>query len=128
VRVAQPWTLRYYALMKGEDDTLENTVIQFVPAKDYNRDMEAQFNALANAGGQTVVLPRELSRKRVAQAFSDAFELIGGVSRLAEWADKNETDFYKLYAKLMPTAASGDMSETNERVIRHVLPPTELDQ
>lgn len=36
------------------------------------------------------------------KAFINAFELIGGVSRLVMWADQNPTEFYKLYARLLP--------------------------
>lgn len=47
-------------------------------------------------------VPRAVSRKRVERAFLNAFELIGGVPRLALWADQNPTEFYKLYARLLP--------------------------
>ncbi len=30
------------------------------------------------------------------------FEGIGGVDNMIEWARENQTDFYKLYAKLLP--------------------------
>ena len=47
-------------------------------------------------------IPRAVSRKKVENAFLNAFELIGGVSRLALWADQNPTEFYRLYARLLP--------------------------
>lgn len=47
-------------------------------------------------------IPRTVGRKRVEKAFLNAFELIGGVSRLVMWADQNPTEFYKLYARLLP--------------------------
>ena len=115
--------------MKGEDTSLENTVVEFISGKHWDDNMEKEFKALANKNGQTITLPREVSRKRVAAAFGDAFELIGGVPRLALWANANETEFYKLFAKLLPSAASGDLDESKEeKVIRHILPHTDLDK
>lgn len=36
------------------------------------------------------------------EAFEQAFDSIGGVKRLAEWAEKNPGDFYRIYGKLIP--------------------------
>ncbi len=73
-------------------------------------------------------IPREINRKMVAAAFHDAFELIGGTPRLAHWAHTNEGEFYKLYSKLMPTAASQDfnLGNTKQKII-HSIPRTVLD-
>jgi len=35
-------------------------------------------------------------------AFIDAFEEIGGVDNLVEWARCNQTEFYRMVARLMP--------------------------
>lgn len=48
-------------------------------------------------------LPRYLNAKDARAAFQSAFELIGGVPRLAVWADKNPTQFYSIYARLIQT-------------------------
>jgi hypothetical protein len=41
--------------------------------------------------------PRKQSdRQRFILAMAEAFDIIGGVPRLALWADKNETEFYRL--------------------------------
>jgi hypothetical protein len=37
------------------------------------------------------------------EAFARAFEGIGGVPGLIEWAEANRTEFYKLFARLIPT-------------------------
>lgn len=47
-------------------------------------------------------IPRSVSRKNLEQAFLTSFELIGGVPRLALWADQNPTQFYGLLSKLFP--------------------------
>lgn len=33
------------------------------------------------------------------------FDKVGGVARMARWAAENETEFYKLYARLVPVEA-----------------------
>lgn len=47
-------------------------------------------------------VPRRVSRKHLEQAFLTSFELIGGVPRLALWADRNPAQFYSLLSKLFP--------------------------
>jgi len=42
------------------------------------------------------------------QAFQYAFSKMGGEKALAEWGKKNPTDFYKLYARLIPTDITSD--------------------
>lgn len=42
------------------------------------------------------------------QAFQDAFEKRGGVDALLKWANKNETEFYKIYSKLIPIDLTTD--------------------
>ena len=66
------------------------------------------------------------SRTDVVDAFVSAFEMIGGVPRLALWANANPDKFYPLYAKLLPatTQVIGDMGEL---VIIHRIAPTALD-
>jgi hypothetical protein len=52
-----------------------------------------------------VPIPRSpnFSRADVVTAISSVFELIGGVPRFAVWAHENETEYYRIYAKLMPS-------------------------
>lgn len=50
------------------------------------------------------------SRADVVRAFQSSFDLIGGVPRLALWADANPSDFYKLYSKLLPSATVVDLN------------------
>lgn len=71
---------------------------------------------------------KEFDRRRVAEVFEDAFELIGGVSRLAVWAHENPTEFFKLYGRMLPTGTSVDLNQKGEITFKHVLPPTKLDK
>jgi hypothetical protein len=50
------------------------------------------------------------SRADIKEQFEQVFELIGGVPRLALWADENPTQFYGLFSKLIPASVKADMS------------------
>ena len=55
-------------------------------------------------------LPQPLRTKRAASAFAQAFDIIGGIPRLALWADRNPDKFYPLYARLIPQPTSDPAS------------------
>lgn len=104
-------------------------------AEDTDKDIEvldwdATMQQIAGKANTTIRVPKnkEFNRKQVVEAFSTAFELIGGVPRLALWAHSNPDDFYKLYARLLPSQASSALGESNEMVVKHVLPPSPLDE
>lgn len=48
------------------------------------------------------------------QAFQLAFDKIGGIEALAEWAKDNKTEFYKQYARLIPII---DIQNNNYRFV-----------
>ena len=89
-----------------------------------------QTLTLLSQPGTKLSVPRsqDFTRKDVVNAFINAFELIGGTPRLALWAHQNETDFYKLYSRLLPSQASTALGEANEIVIKHILPRGPLDE
>ena len=43
------------------------------------------------------------------QALELAFDGIGGVPALIKWAKENQTEFYKLFAKLLPLQVEGNL-------------------
>lgn len=45
----------------------------------------------------------------VKAALEQAFEKMGGVDNLVEWAKSEPTEFYKLYSKLLPLQVNGNM-------------------
>jgi hypothetical protein len=51
------------------------------------------------------------SSNKVTKAFKEAilsaFNEIGGEEKLAEWAKENQTEFYKICARLIPQEVSG---------------------
>ena len=62
-----------------------------------------------NAGkGRVKGVPNK-STVAVKEALSLAFEGIGGVEQLQAWAKANATEFYKLWAKMLPTEIKGDL-------------------
>ncbi len=67
------------------------------------------------------------SRNDVVASFQRAFEMIGGVQRMALWADANPDKFFPLYSRLLPSTAIQIGNATNI-VIQHAIPPSDLDK
>ena len=57
-------------------------------------------------------MPKPLRGQKAADAFQSAFDLIGGIPRLALWADKNPTAFFSLYSKLIPSSIQANVNAT----------------
>jgi len=69
---------------------------------------------------------RLYSRKQIERAFLETFELVGGVSRLAHWAndDENYKDFLKLLMVMAPkeqNSGGGQVIEYRSNVPRSPL-------
>lgn len=64
-------------------------------------------------GGRQKGSPNKAT-KAVKEIFEEAFEGVGGAKALITWAKENLTEFYKLYARLIPvnTQISGSLSVT----------------
>lgn len=102
-------------------------IVEFIPASVESKTLDQ----LAAAPNLTFlkVFPKkgQLSRTAVVEAFHDAFQQIGGVSRLSLWADMHPEEFFKLYARLLPPSSHPDLDGSREFVVRHILPPCALD-
>lgn len=132
----------------------DQLVHEFIPAEDFKEDAvgselhEVEYEdkepysetamacrelqpleemAESGNGVTRLSIPREVKRAKVVNAFHEAFELIGGVPRLAHWADQSPSAFYKLYARLLPTQANQQLEHSGEIRIKHVLPKGPLD-
>jgi hypothetical protein len=64
---------------------------------------------LPKTGGRK---PGSLNKSTVAvkEAFRQAFDDLGGTSALVTWAMENQTQFYQLYSKLIPTEIDATLS------------------
>lgn len=67
-------------------------------------------------GGRKAGTPNKMTAK-AKEAFAMAFNEVGGIEALIAWAQKNPTEFYKLYAKLIPT----DMNVRQETLAELVI-------
>ena len=68
----------------------------------------------------------KVTRQDVVNAFTNAFQMIGGVDRLALWADQNPSEFYRLYGKLLPPNSAVILDGKREFVVHHVLPKPQI--
>lgn len=51
------------------------------------------------------------------------FDGIGGVATMTVWAKSNETEFFKLYSKLLPIEGAGEEGEHLHKIIHEVVRP-----
>ncbi len=58
-------------------------------------------------GGRTVGTPNKLTAS-FKTAVMLAFEGIGGDQTFQKWAKDNQTEFYKIAARMIPTEVAGD--------------------
>jgi hypothetical protein len=102
------------------------TNVHFISEQEY---IDKNTEVLSSVANDRSPPPRSkaFSRADVVNAFQDAFDLVGGVPRLAVYANENYGDFIKLYSKLLPSQASSALGESTDLTIRHVIPRTELD-
>lgn len=101
---------------------------QFVSEEQFG-EMGEVFSELAESGKSLTRLPRrEFSRRRVLEALDEAFQLVGGVPRLAFWAHHNPTEFFKLWGKTIPAASQLDVMGQLTHIIRPALPRSALDE
>ena len=77
--------------------------------------------------------PNKVSRI-AKENFETVFERLGGVDNMATWAQENQTEFYRHYAKLIPLTLNGDPDSpityadvsVKDRVLK-LLPIEQLD-
>jgi hypothetical protein len=118
----------------------DKAMIELLPAmrQDEPKVTDLQeFTDISNLSDQAASLidyairkgPRAgFSRQTVKESFESAFQLIGGVPRLALWADKNPTQFYNLYAKLLPTATTLEVGPPSCSKDLEILTSSQLKQ
>ena len=93
-----------------DDDRLQQQFYSAVMADGSSGS--AQLDLLLQKGLYGARTPKELKSQKAADAFQAAFDLIGGIPRLALWADKNPTAFFSLYSKLIPSSIQAKVDAT----------------
>lgn len=78
-------------------------------------------------GGRTKGTPNKLTSS-IKDAFSEAFERLGGVKALVLWGSKNQTDFYKLASRLIPIQVNADIAVKPEARAYPLGLPVEQDR
>jgi len=75
-----------------------------------NRNSTGRFvqGSSGNPNGRPVGSKNKFTTLK--SAFIEAFEEIGGVDNLIEWARCNQTEFYRMLARLMPREIHADVN------------------
>jgi UV DNA damage repair endonuclease len=64
-------------------------------------------------GGRTAGTPNKLTRT-IKESLEMAFDGIGGTSALTKWAKSHQSEFYRIYSKLLPTNIKADVETTHK--------------
>lgn len=98
------------------DEEAERLLQQFYTAASEHSGSTGSepLDTLLQKGLYGKKMPSELKGKKAADAFQQAFDLIGGIPRLALWADRNPSAFFTLYSKLIPSTVKTDV---NARIV-----------
>jgi hypothetical protein len=71
-------------------------------------------------GGRQAGTPNVFT-KSAREAFQLAFDGTGGFTALTKWAKANPTEFYKLYARLIPVEHVGEGGEGPiQTIVKHI--------
>jgi hypothetical protein len=109
----------------------ETKIVEFLTPEQYEgqQALETRLNDIADAPKKILKFSRaaKVTRQDVVNAFTNAFQMIGGVDRLAVWADANPGEFFKIFGKLLPPSNTDLLDGNREFVVRHILPPPVMD-
>jgi len=110
---------------------------EYSPARVSGKDLvptpEEAFDtleALARLRRKSLVVPKtqKFSRAEVVNSFATAFEIIGGTTRLALWANENTTEFYRLFGKLLPSSSISEIMHYKDPQDARQLTTAELEE
>lgn len=99
-----------YPLHNDDDDDAPEpipSIADIVPESELSQQAQLIIAYAARRGGR---LPKGLTKASIKDNFDNVFEMIGGVPRLAIWADQNPSLFFAHYAKLLPVQARVDLT------------------
>lgn len=97
------------------------SVQEYISAEEYDRTMAVMQREVPSGG-----ITRERNRRRVAADILETFDLIGGVSKFAQWAEENPGEYYRMWAKLAPPPDA--MDPGSQVKVIHVVPRSPLDE
>ena len=60
---------------------------------------------------------------RAKDNIAAVFNRLGGTSAMAAWAEENKTEFYRIYARLVPTQVTGEEGGPVKITIEWQQPP-----
>ncbi len=115
----------------GTSSTSPTVESELIPAEEKHTELFLDMSPLTHLQeGKQIRVPKNphFTRKDVVNAFQQAFELTGGVPRLAIWANDNYTEFTKLYARLLPSQSNSALGEANVLRIEMAVRPGALDE
>jgi hypothetical protein len=104
------------------------TKIEYLTEEELLASDEQALARISDAPKNVLQFTRstKVTRQEVVNAFTNAFQMIGGVDRLALWADQNPSEFYRLYGKLLPPSNADILDGNREFIVRHILPRPQI--
>lgn len=96
---------------------------------EYAYRMGEALSGVARDCRQVNKTPKKKKSDRIQDALLQTFELIGGVPRLALWADLNLDKFYNLFGKQIPglVQQQNNFNAPTQIVIQSAIPESALD-
>lgn len=70
-------------------------------------------------GGRTKGVPNKTTAE-VKAALTEAFENLGGTASLVAWGRESQTEFYKLWVRMLPTEVKAEVSLGLEDLIDRI--------
>ena len=113
--------------LDDDDDPPAPTGASLVPTPEEAFDT---LEALSRLRRKNLVVPKtqRFSRAEVVNSFATAFEIIGGTTRLALWANENTTEFYRLFGKLLPSSSISEIMHYKDPTDARRLTTAELEE
>lgn len=96
---------------------------------EYAYKMGESLSGFARDCRQVNKVPKQRKADRIQDALLQTFELIGGVPRLAVWADMNLDKFYHLFGKQIPglVQQQNNFNAPTQIIIQSAIPQSALD-
>lgn len=96
---------------------------------EYAYKMGEALSGVARDCRQINKAPKKKKSDRIQDALLQTFELIGGVPRLAVWADLNLDKFYNLFGKQIPglVQQQNNFNAPTQIIVQSAIPVSALD-